>query len=210
MRLRKLIVYPLWLALTMALASALSLFAAVYTYQRLSDEVPIARLRFTELDPQRFQVSLASGDFCEPREFVIQGDQWRLDARFLKWKPWANLLGLDAQYRLDRLTGRYREIDLANAMPHSAHALGETPWLDIEKITRALGEYNVLLDTQFGSSAYEDIDTGRIYTVYRSQSGLVARSEPLPAARFDDGVLTIDIQSACQTKRSWWRDLTGN
>lgn len=210
MRLRKLVVYPLWLAVLMALVAGLSLFAAVYTYQRLSDEEPVARLIFQQLDEDQYRVSVSSGDFCDVREYLIHGDQWRLDARFLKWKPWANLMGLDAQYRLDRLSGRYRDVDEETAGPHTAYALSEKPWLDIERITRALGEYNFLVDTQFGSSAYEDIDTERVYTIYRGQSGLVARSEARAGARFDDGVLTIDIRSACEKKRSWWRDLIGN
>jgi hypothetical protein len=43
----------------------------------------------------------------ERETFVLDGDEWQLDARVLKWHGAATLLGLDTGYRLDRIGGRY-------------------------------------------------------------------------------------------------------
>jgi len=45
---------------------AVLLFTNIHTFNRLSDEAPIAKLRFTRLGPQEYAVELRSGDFCHP------------------------------------------------------------------------------------------------------------------------------------------------
>ena len=82
------------------------------TFHRLTAEEPIAELRFTRVGQQAYEVVLRYGDFCKPETYRLYGDQWRLDAEFLKWRPWANLLGFDAMYRIERLGGRYLDIRL--------------------------------------------------------------------------------------------------
>ena len=97
-----------------ALVLLLALFSVSYFgYSNLTSETRIAELSFTQIDTDEYLVNLATGDFCEVRSFVVLGDQWRLDARFLKWKYWAAALGFESKYRLDRLEGRYADV----AMP---------------------------------------------------------------------------------------------
>ena len=67
--------------------------------------------------------------------FVLSGDEWQLDARVLKWKGWANLFGLDAQYRLERVSGRYRDIEQERTGERTVYALAENPGLDLWKVT---------------------------------------------------------------------------
>ena len=45
------------------------------------------------------------------RFLTLRGDEWQMDARVVNWKPPATLLGLDPIYQLDRLSGRYSDID---------------------------------------------------------------------------------------------------
>ena len=72
----------------------------LHSFNRLTSEALIAKLRFSQIAAQEYQVELRTGDFCQPIYYQIYGDEWRVDARFLKWKPWANLIGMDAMYRL--------------------------------------------------------------------------------------------------------------
>ncbi len=171
------------------------------TYSRLTDEVPVARLSFQPVAPRQFRVELRSGDFCEARSFLLYGDEWRIDAQFLKWKPWANLLGLDARYRLDRLSGRYRDVRQENENPHIAWALSEHSLL--ESVIADGGWLARLspLDTVFGSSVYQTIEPGYEYTVYRGQSGLLVRKQPLASIRREDGNLVIPIIKPCPEDR---------
>lgn len=169
----------------------------LHTYSRLTDEAPVARLVFQPVAPQQFRVELRSGDFCEAQTFLLYGDEWRIDAQFLKWKPWANLLGLDARYRLDRLSGRYRDVRQENENPHVAWALSKPPLL--ESLIPDSGWLAGLspLDTVFGSSVYQDIEPGYEYTVYRGQSGLLVRKQPLASIRREGGNLVIPINKPC-------------
>jgi hypothetical protein len=148
--------------------------------------------------PRQYAVELRTGDFCSPQHFEIKGDEWRLDARFLKWKPLANLIGFDAMYRLDRLSGRYSDIDVANSAPHVAYQVGKKPVVDLTDHLREDWKHWSPVDTSFGSSVYEIIDPAYEYTVYRTQSALLVRKETISAARFEDGALVIQIEKPCE------------
>src|SRR5687768_4423303 len=83
----------------------------LHTYARLTHERPVAQIVFEARGPQQFRATLAEVPSGEMQLFMLSGDEWQLDARVLKWRGWANLLGLDAQYRLERIGGRYRDIE---------------------------------------------------------------------------------------------------
>jgi hypothetical protein len=170
----------------------------LYSFNRLTDEEPIARLHFVEMAPQSFAVEILTGDFCSAQHLVINGDEWRLDARFLKWKPLANLLGFDSLYRIDRLAGRYSRIEDANRQPHIEYRIGEQPLVELTDYLNQdwLGWSPV--DTSFGSSVYERIDPDYEYIVFRSQSALLVRKQRSEAARYESGSLVINIEKPCR------------
>ena len=170
----------------------------LHTYSRLTDEALIAKLRFVQIAPRHYRVELRSGDFCEQQKFEVFGDEWRLDARFLKWKPLANLFGFDAMYRLERLTGRYRSIADENSHRHRAYEVSPRPGVDLLKYLERDWKYWSPVDTYFGSSVYESVDPAYEYSVYRSQSGLLVRKELLAAAHYEGGALVIHIRKDCQ------------
>ncbi len=169
----------------------------LHTFHRLTDEAPIAKLRFVELEPQRFSVELRSGDFCSAQHYELDGDEWRLDARFLKWKPLANLFGLDAMYRLDRLGGRYSNINEANTRKTVAYEIGKKPAIDLTDHLDDRWLSWSPVDTYFGSSVYETIDPTYEYIVFRSQSGLLVRKQPLETAHYEGESLVIHIEQPC-------------
>ena len=183
--------------LTLAGTSVALLFSNIYTFNRLTDEAPIAKLRFTQLAPQKYAVELRSGDFCNAQTFVLYGDEWRIDARFLKWKPLANLVGLDAMYRLERLTGRYKSISDENTNRHQAWHIGKKPEFDLFRYAERDWDYWSPVDTFFGSSVYESINPVWEYTVFRSQSGLLVRKASAAPAHYEEGALVIHIEKDC-------------
>lgn len=180
------------------MAMVVGLFAMnLYTFSRLTNEALIAKLRFSPVAAQEYQAELRSGDFCQPRHFKIFGDEWRIDARFLKWKPWANLLGMDAMYRLERLGGRYQTVQDENTRKHLVHDIARSPVVDLLQYADRSWAGWMPVDTLFGSSAYEHIDPAVEYRVYRTQSGILIRKELLTAAQFKNGTLVIPIEKAC-------------
>ena len=189
------------------LGGVLLLSAGLYSYQRLTDEALLAELEFRPLGEQRYVATLRDHEGCRTREYLLLGDQWRIDAWFVKWHYWAALLGLDPLYRLDRLEGRYRQNDQQNSRPHRAHDLREAATLDLLDGLQRLGRGNPLFDASYGSSAYAPIDPAMRYRLYRGQSGLLIRTLPRPPPAEQQGGLTIRINHACGAAQSRWQRL---
>lgn len=200
---KRLVLFPLTGFGLLLVVSALLLVSNLYTYERLTDEAPIAELRFQPLGPQRYEARIAWGDFCEEHSFRLNGDAFRLDARFLKWRPWANLLGFDALYRMERLGGRYDDVAQENRAPHRAFALNPDPQPDLPAVLARFPGILSPVDTLYGSSVYADMQAGFLYRVYRGQSGLLVRKFPEPAARG----ITIDIRRECGKPAGFWQRL---
>jgi hypothetical protein len=195
----------LWLVVLFAAVSIVLLTATVYTYNRLTAETLIAELKFDSTGERQYIAYLKTGDRCDERTFPVLGDQWRVDAEFLKWKYWALLLGLDSQYRLDRLEGRYRTAAEQNSQPNLAHDLSERTAVDVVALAETLGSWNFLLDATYGSSTYQDIDVDNIYYVYRTQTGIITRNEPRPVQPPGDEPLRTSIDGACGEPSMWRR-----
>jgi len=197
--------FSLWLVVLFAALSVLLLTATVYTYDRLSAETLIAELRFDATGERQYAATLKTGDGCDERTFPVLGDQWRVDAEFLKWKYWALLFGLDSQYRLDRLEGRYRSTAEQNSQPNVAHDLSERTAVDLVALAESLGSWNFLLDATYGSSTYQDIDVDNVYYVYRTQTGIITRHELRPVQPAGNQPMVVNINGACGEPSFWQR-----
>lgn len=172
------------------MGSAVAIAAAIaglsglnlYTYHRFTDETPVAELAFTELGPERFEVHLEA-EGREPRTFVLEGDEWQLDIRMIKWTDWLTFLGEDPLYRLDRIAGRYSDIESARTREVSMHALSEASGLDLWAFARRSGDWLPGIDAAYGSSVFLPMRDGQKYRVSLSRTGLVARPSGLGEER---------------------------
>jgi len=160
----------------------------VQTYSRLTYERPVATIETRQLGPQYFEATVmqpARGESAPEVSnlYPLHGDEWRIEAQVLKWKPWANILGLDTQYRLDRLSGRYQSIEQELNATRSVHPLsgGDAgpdwlPWkVSAWDTARRYRRYVHAVDTLYGGGAYMPMADGARYEVWITQSGLIAR-----------------------------------
>ncbi len=153
----------------------------LHTYARLTYERPVAVLVFEQRSPQHFRATLTEMPGGEMQIFVLAGDEWQLDARVLKWKGWANLLGLDAQYRLERVSGRHRDLGQGRRAERTVYGLSENPGVDLWQLSTQYPNWLPFVDAVYGSATYMPMANGARYEVSITQSGLIAR--PLnPAA----------------------------
>jgi hypothetical protein len=150
------------------------------TYAQLTLERPVAEIVFEQRGPQTFNATLTQVPNGEIQMFVLSGDEWQLDARVLKWKGWANLFGLDAQYRLERVSGRYRDITQERTAERTVYPLAENPGLDLWQLTLDKPDRLPFVDAVYGNAAYMPMSDGARYEVTISQTGLIAR--PVNAA----------------------------
>jgi hypothetical protein len=155
----------------------LLLYSNLHNYQRLTWEQPLVQVYLHRLKPQQYQLSIAFEDAGqEPQYFVLDGDQWQLDARILKWKGWANLIGLNSYYQLDRLSGRYRDVEQARQRPPSLHDLSPPArGLDVWKLKKLFKARMGFVDTLFGQSVFMPMADGAQYQLSIGQGGLLVR-----------------------------------
>lgn len=173
-----------------------SLIAPYYVYSRFNSEQPVARLEFEALGGNWYLASVTRFPECTQQRYRIQGDQWQLDAAFLKWKGIAVLLGADSRVVLDRLSGRFSAIDAAKSAEPSVHELKPETWFAFGE-SLVDGADSFLVDTRFGSSTYMLIDPQKSYWVYKTEDALIARSHSRHSATQEDGVMTLVIDQSC-------------
>jgi hypothetical protein len=159
-----------------AIGAAVGLVAAgLQTYARLTYEQPVADLAFEQRGPQQYLATLTRLPEGTQQQFVLAGDEWQLDARVLKWRGYANVLGLDARYRLERVSGRYRDIEQERHAPRSVFALGESSPVDLWTLAEAYPSWLPFVDAVYGSATYLPMAPGAKYEVTLTQSGLIGR-----------------------------------
>ncbi len=147
----------------------------LHGYARLTHEEPIAEIVFEAIGPQLFRATLTREPTGSAQSFALHGDEWQLDARVIKWRGFATLLGLDPRYRLDRVSGRYREVTEERTSPRSVHSLETPPAIDLWALSRANPRWNPFIDALYGSAVYLPMADGARYRVTISPSGLLAR-----------------------------------
>ncbi len=165
------------LAAVAALAGALALATLALSargYQALTHEALAATLRTRPLGEQIFLAELLWPDGSR-EQFQIEGDQLYVDARILKWKAWANLLGLHTAYRLDRIGGRYAELADERGRPRSLHALYEEGPLDAFTLRQQHLWLAPLVDAEYGSATFIAAERPSVFELRVSTTGLLFR-----------------------------------
>lgn len=204
---KRFITFPFVSLLLVAGAILLLVGSNLYTFHRLTDESPIAELRFRKTGMQEFEATIAYGDFCYPEKYLLYGDQWRMDAQFLKWRPWANLIGLDSMYRIERLGGRYLDVRDENSRRHLSHKLNPEGLVDLPAMMNLYDGRLSPVDTLYGSAVYDVMQENTLFQVYRTQSGLLVRkSGPLHVDSPGSGI-TIEISKDCGAEAGWFSRL---
>ena len=154
-----------------ALTAAISI--NLYTYDRLTHESTIAEVSFHEIGPQHFGADVSFKNNTKISD--LRGDEWQIDARVLKWRGMAVLIGFDTLYRIDRLSGRYRDITQERRGLRTVHSLSEEQGLDLWMIGRRYAHWIPWVDAVYGSATYMPMVDGASYTVSVSSTGLLAR-----------------------------------
>lgn len=153
----------------------------IASYGRLTHEQQVAQLHFKKIGPQQYLASVSFIEEGRQQEFEISGDEWQLDAKVLKWHSYANLLGLDAQYKLHRLSGRYQAIRQARSTTASVHQLHAEPGIDLWAYARRYPRLLPLVDAYYGSAVFLPMSDQAQFKVFMTQSGLIARPVDNPA-----------------------------
>ncbi|WP_456268819.1 hypothetical protein M1D97_00675 [Kushneria sp. AK178] len=167
------------------------------SYSNLTEEVPVAELRFKQEGEMVYTAYLkASSDSPDEAVYTVKGDQWRLDARFLKMRWLFSAFGKEPRYALSRLEGRYSSAEDANNKQHFVNDLDEGGTLEFFSIFG----FNLFADISYGTSVYQNIETDKLYKIYRTTTGLIVRQSSLTASDKEKG--------AWDKIKGWWSTFT--
>jgi len=140
------------------------------TYTSLTKEGSVASLYFEAVPNQSREYIAYLYDANDKKigNYTIHGDQWRIDASFVKIKYWATLLGDESKYTLDRIEGRFKDIDEQNNLKGKSYKIESSSIRD---------SFSPFLDITYGSSVYKEIVLKTKYKVLKSPTGLLVREE---------------------------------
>ena len=143
-------------------------------YRALSREDLAALIFVRPSGPQRFTATLRFPDGREGT-YLISGDEIYVDARILKWHALANTLGLHTAYELDRVGGRYREIDKERATSRTLYALAQQKPVDLFDLRRRYAFLAPFFDAEYGSAAFVPVSEPAELELRVSTTGLLIR-----------------------------------
>jgi hypothetical protein len=153
---------------------ALLMAFSYYSYGRLTSEQVISSVQFRQTAEDEYEARLMiQGE--RDRIFHLRGNEWQLDARLISWKPPATILGLDPIYRLERLSGRFSDIERERTEVRTVHALAPDSYLDIWAVARQFPLLTPGVDAQYGSATYVPMSDGARFEVSLSRDALKAR-----------------------------------
>ncbi len=158
-----------------AVAGLALLFAlGYYSYGRLTSEKVISSIQFRQTARDEYEARLMiRGE--RDRLFHLRGNEWQMDARIIIWKPPATILGLDPLYRLERLSGRFSDIDREQTETRTVHALSPDPTLDIWTVARQFPLLTPGVDAYYGSATYVPMSDGARFEVSLTRDAVIAR-----------------------------------
>ena len=142
-------------------------------YRALTLEVLAATVTTEPVSPQRFRATIVFPD-KRLAMYELAGDAFYMDARILKWHPFANLVGLHTDFELDRVAGRYNSVVDERTKPHTTYELARPGLVDLFFLARRqlLGP---LVDAEYGSAAFIAAGGPAQYEVRVSTTGLLMR-----------------------------------
>jgi hypothetical protein len=144
------------------------------TYQRLTAEQPAGEVQLTRTGEQQFSGVLSYPGGAKTT-FALRGDEWQIDARLLKWSAFADLLGFDTAYRLERISGRYTHIEDERTQPRTVYELASPGRIDPWELAHRYHRWMPWVDAMYGSATYVPMSDGALYEIKVSPSGLLAR-----------------------------------
>lgn len=143
-------------------------------YHTLTREEIAAHISVSPIAPQRFVASFKFPD-GHKSNYVISGDEIYIDAHILKWQSLANFFGLHTAYELDRVGGRYREIEQERTAERTLHTLGKDKPINLFELRQRHKFLAILFDAKYGSASFVPVTQAAELELRVSTTGLLIR-----------------------------------
>ena len=144
-----------------------------FTYEKLA-----ATIHIEPIESGLFYAHFEYPD-GEKKSYKIYGEELYVDAQILKWKPFANFIGIHTSYLLARVGGRYYTVMDELNKQRSIFPLSKENELDLFNLRRRFSELSFLVDAEYGSATFVPVKDA-YYALNVSTSGLLFREIPKP------------------------------
>lgn len=161
-----------------ALAGAVSV--GLQGYRALTREDLAARIVVQPIGPQLFSATVHIPGRPQSSYYELAGDALYVDAHILKWKPLANILGLHTSFELDRIGGRYDDLERERTAPRTVHSLAPERWVDLFSLRTRYSALAPVLDAEYGSGTFVSVTAPAEFEVRVSTTGLLIRPIAVP------------------------------
>ena len=143
-------------------------------YNALTKEEFAANIKVTPTGEQSFHARMEFSD-GQYQVFSLKGDELMVDAYVLKWKPWANVLGLHTAFRLDRIRGRYKDLQDEKNNQATVFAINAKSGAGLAEWRQEYSALSVLLDVEHGSASFVNANEPAEYQLAITTNGLLIR-----------------------------------
>ena len=150
------------------------LVAVVECQKALKGRQPVL---FVELYPET--------EAAQKKTLFFNADEWVIEGHMVLWKPVFGIFGAQRYYRLERISGRYRDIEKEKKEVRLVYSLSEQPdrfWAFIYRYQRFIP----FVEAAYGNSAFVPFEPGKKFNVYVTYYGFMIKQVSEPK------------------KRSWW------
>jgi hypothetical protein len=155
-------------------AIGLTLGVSYLGYDRLTAESIVGQLEFVAIGEDEYSVRFMR-DGKTDRLFELNGDEWQIDARMISWTPPATILGLEPVFELDRISGRYADIERERRDVRSVYSLSDSKGLNLWALAKEYPAFLPGVDAYYGTATYVPMADGARYEVSLSRDALIAR-----------------------------------
>lgn len=160
------------------LAFSIFIFVSVHalsSFYSSANKQAVLEVHIDKLDHQYYQVSLVTPSkslLQEKQTYLVYGDMWQVDYKVLTWHKIVSYFGIDTLYSLERLNGRYSDVDDEQKKQRSLYSLkpesvNDVAWpyaLTILEISLVRGFY--------GTSVFAPLSNQAKYSVYLTETGI--------------------------------------
>lgn len=144
-------------------------------YRALTREDLAARIVVQPIGSQLFSATVHIPGRPRASYYELAGDALYVDAHILKWHPSVNVLGLHTAYELDRIAGRYDDVERERSAARTVHSLAPERRVDLFGLRTRYAFLAPLLDAEYGSGTFVRVTAPAEFEVLVSTTGLLIR-----------------------------------
>jgi hypothetical protein len=163
---------------TVTLLFLLVIVFATLGYKAVNQEAKVATINIVPKQYQQFQAEI-TWENGSKQVYAINGDEFYIDAKVLKWKDWVSFLGVKTWYEFDRIGGRYTGIEDEKTKPRSLYQLSMQKDLDLYYLRKQYTTLSFLVDAEYGSAAFFLANIPKKIDLFVARSGLMVRIQDI-------------------------------